>query len=393
MPSLTDGAIRQTLKRVDKSRQQISLADGEGRGTGRLVLILKPMPTRVTAEWMAQQWRDGRRTKSKIGSYPAMSLSNAREIFKRDFAGTILKGSSIKRGKRALADHIRSYVRSAFSWGIKAERDYRNTSPRRFKLVHNPAADILLSRRLWAPIKTSFRSDKNKFVEHSFNIFPEIYLERREQPTDSIEAFTVTLARPIIASLEDGHFTCLNHALMQDLGTIGQALVMRLFFHLSNLYDGHHIKRLSLTKRYDGVCNEWLGGLTVLKYPSMIERDPLGPHLRELISAKFLASYNIDRAKNGEGFVISFRPGSAFFDDYDRFYRRRERASAQFDFHGAQRVIAEPLRVAYFGEKRTGQKNAGIPYVPSKDVDRQAAAHSSELRGHARVHRLRARAG
>jgi len=35
-----------------------------------LVLILKPMPTRITAEWMAQQWRDGRRIKSKIGSYP-----------------------------------------------------------------------------------------------------------------------------------------------------------------------------------------------------------------------------------------------------------------------------------------------------------------------------------
>jgi hypothetical protein len=64
----------------------MSLADGEGRGTGRLVLILKPMPTRVTAEWMAQRRRAGRRTKSKIGSYPALSLSEAREIYKRDFA-------------------------------------------------------------------------------------------------------------------------------------------------------------------------------------------------------------------------------------------------------------------------------------------------------------------
>ena len=208
MPSLTDGAIRQAIKRVAKSRQQMSLADGEGRGTGRLVLILKPMPARVTAEWMAQQWRAGRRTKSKIGSYPALSLSGAREIFKRDFADTILKGSSIKiavdarpgtvadlfeayvknlkdsgkpswpkvenclnmivdtlggnrlardvtpddvlgilrpiyeRGKRALADHVRSYIRSAFSWGIKSERDYRTSSPRRFRLLHNPAADI-----------------------------------------------------------------------------------------------------------------------------------------------------------------------------------------------------------------------------------------------------------
>jgi hypothetical protein len=208
MPSLTDGAIRQALKRVAKSRRQEALIDGEGRGTGRLVLILKPMPTRVTAEWMVQQWRDGRRSKSKVGSYPAMSLSAAREIFKRDYAELILKGASIKiagdtrpgtvadlfdayiqnlkssdksswldtesnlnkaanilgrnrlareispddvlavlrpiyeRGKRSMADHMRSYIRSAYSWGIKAEHDYRNTSPRRFGLANNPAAGI-----------------------------------------------------------------------------------------------------------------------------------------------------------------------------------------------------------------------------------------------------------
>jgi integrase len=208
MPSLTDGTIRQALKRVEKSRKQETLTDGEGRGTGRLVLILKPMPTRVTAEWMAQQWRAGRRTKSKVGSYPAMSLSAAREIFRRDFAEVILKGRSIKiagdarpgtvadlfeayvrslkeagksswpdaeanlnkvatvlgsnhlardispddalgvlrpiyeRGKRAMADHVRGYIRSAYSWGLKSELDYRSTSPRRFKLTSNPAADI-----------------------------------------------------------------------------------------------------------------------------------------------------------------------------------------------------------------------------------------------------------
>jgi hypothetical protein len=55
MPSLTDGVIRQALKRVEKSRKQATLTDGEGRGTGRLVLFLKSMPTRVIADWMAQQ--------------------------------------------------------------------------------------------------------------------------------------------------------------------------------------------------------------------------------------------------------------------------------------------------------------------------------------------------
>ncbi|MGH6673770.1 MAG: tyrosine-type recombinase/integrase [Xanthobacteraceae bacterium] len=208
MTSLSDGAIRQAIKRVERSRRQTMLADGQGRGTGRLVLILKPMPKRVTAEWMAQQWRDGRRTKSKIGDYPPLSLSNAREIFNRDFAQLIARGASIKtasdtrpgtvgdlfdgyiqylkeadktswreaekglnkiaktlgrsrlarditpedvldvirpiweRGKPAMADHVRSYIRSAYSWAIKSEHDYRNSAPRRFKMVANPAAGI-----------------------------------------------------------------------------------------------------------------------------------------------------------------------------------------------------------------------------------------------------------
>ncbi|MGP0093756.1 MAG: tyrosine-type recombinase/integrase [Xanthobacteraceae bacterium] len=116
MPSLTDGAIKHALKRVEKTRKQTTMSDGEGRGTGRLVLVLKPMPTRVTAEWMAQQWRHGKRTKSKIGSYPALSLSEARQIFARDFAGVILKGSSIKiagdTSPGTVADLFEAYVKN-----------------------------------------------------------------------------------------------------------------------------------------------------------------------------------------------------------------------------------------------------------------------------------------
>ena len=70
MHSLTDGAIRRAIKQVEKSGKQADLADGEGRGTGRLVLALKAMPTRVTAEWMAQQWREGKRTKRKSAPIP-----------------------------------------------------------------------------------------------------------------------------------------------------------------------------------------------------------------------------------------------------------------------------------------------------------------------------------
>ena len=208
MPNLTDTTIKYAMKRVERTRKQEMLTDGEGRGTGRLALVIKPMPKRVTADWMAQQWRDGKRTKSKIGTYPTMPLADAREIFKRDFADVIQKGSSIRiasdsrlgtvadlfqayvaalksggksswrdaeksldnvanligrnrlareiapddvlgilrpiyeRGRRSMADHVRSYIRSAYSWGLKAEHDYRSAIPRRFRLVTNPASAI-----------------------------------------------------------------------------------------------------------------------------------------------------------------------------------------------------------------------------------------------------------
>jgi hypothetical protein len=54
MPSITDGEIRAALKRIEQSGKQETLVDGDGHGTGRLILVLKPMPTRVTADWMAQ---------------------------------------------------------------------------------------------------------------------------------------------------------------------------------------------------------------------------------------------------------------------------------------------------------------------------------------------------
>lgn len=208
MVALTDGAIRRALKLVEQSRKETTLADGEGRGNGRLILHIKPTPRRVIAQWLAQQWREGRRTKAKIGTYPLLSLAGAREIFQRDFAQAIQRGASIKlagdsrpgtvgdlfdayvrhlkeadkaswreaekglnkianilgrrrlareitsddvleiirpiyrRGKKSMADHVRSYIRSAYSWAIKSEHDYRNSSPRRFKLVANPAAGI-----------------------------------------------------------------------------------------------------------------------------------------------------------------------------------------------------------------------------------------------------------
>lgn len=211
-----------------------------------------------------------------------------------------------------------------------------------------------------------------RHVERDFSIFDEVMIERRESHRDPIVACTIVLADPIVQALEDEHFTCLNYGLMMRVSTIGQAIYMRLFFHFANLYDGRSGKRLFFAKRYDDICTEWLGGLVVTQHKSKIE-ERLGSHLSQLKDVDFLSSYSIEKAKtspeNG-GFVLTFRPGRTFFEDYDRFYRRRQQGTLQWDFDADQRQIGTPLQVAYlFAEKRTGQPVASIAYVNSKDVE------------------------
>jgi hypothetical protein len=229
-------------------------------------------------------------------------------------------------------------------------------------------------------IAAFFKNGQGKFYESRFNVFSHVLIERKNSYTDPIEACTITLAKPIIASLRDEHFTCLSHFLMMRLGTIGQALYMRLFFHFSNLYEEQSKKRLAFPKRYDDICNEWLGGLKVLAYKSDIIKDQLGAHLEQLISVQFLASYSIEKAKTRPGFVITFRPGPAFFQDYDRFYRHRKQGELQWDFQADRRDIAEPLRIAHlFTAKRTKQDVKQVTFSSSSDVEaaRQLLTHLS----------------
>jgi hypothetical protein len=78
-----------------------------------------------------------------------------------------------------------------------------------------------LSRALYEIRRTAitpFFNTDDRYIERDFNIFNELYFERRNSYTDPIELCRVTIAEPIIQSLRDLHFTCLNHFLMRRLG-------------------------------------------------------------------------------------------------------------------------------------------------------------------------------
>ena len=138
------------------------------------MLILRARPKRVIADWMAQQWRDGKRARrSSALTRPCRSRKHARcsnatsptpfrKVAVSRSAPTPARARSAirsratsrlskqpeelvelirpiyERGAKSMADHVRGYLHAAYSWGMKSEHDDRSTSPRRFRIPFNP---------------------------------------------------------------------------------------------------------------------------------------------------------------------------------------------------------------------------------------------------------------
>jgi hypothetical protein len=130
-----------------------------------------------------------------------------------------------------------------------------------------------------------------------------------------LQSCAITIPEIIQRSLEDRFFSCLNFSRIRGASTIEATLYIRLFHHFSNLHEHGSRNSVQVRKRYDAVCHEWLGGLTVLRHKSKIAREQLGPHLDNLVASKFLRSYSIEKNAKEDGFNITFLPRRAFFED------------------------------------------------------------------------------
>lgn len=190
--TITDADIRKALREVERgTKSSAVLSDAAPRGTGRLVLVVKP----GRAEWYARRFVGGRARKEKLGTFPAMPLALARQAFsvgpseaEQPGAGATLgemfegylqslrQGgkpsvaqaeklltaaakkigpgvpaadvtpadvvSVIKpvfaRGARVQADKYRMYMGAAFRWAMKATHDYRVEASRDWGIKSNP---------------------------------------------------------------------------------------------------------------------------------------------------------------------------------------------------------------------------------------------------------------
>lgn len=94
---LTEAGIKAAIRHAPGSgRAQTIIKDAGPRGAGRLALVVRPLATRIAAEWYAVYFRAGKRGLTKIGTYPDISLADAREKFRNEYAPTILRGAMPK---------------------------------------------------------------------------------------------------------------------------------------------------------------------------------------------------------------------------------------------------------------------------------------------------------
>ncbi len=88
---LTEPGIRSALKNLLTSgKRSLALKDPGTRGEGRLALIVRTGRNRLTTEWYIIWYEGGKRAMSKIGSYPIMSLAEARRTFREGYRPKIM---------------------------------------------------------------------------------------------------------------------------------------------------------------------------------------------------------------------------------------------------------------------------------------------------------------
>jgi integrase len=134
---ITDKKIQQVVRNAPASgKNVIELRDDGERGTGRLVLVIKPRAGRVTVEWYAVFFRRGKRAKAKIGSYPTMTVAEGRRIFLNEYAPAISAGLDPTAAKRQQVSA--GTVKELFSAYID---NLRRDEKRSAKIAH----DYLLS--------------------------------------------------------------------------------------------------------------------------------------------------------------------------------------------------------------------------------------------------------
>jgi integrase len=85
---IVESQIKAAMRAAVAGKARTELHDRGARGAGRLILVIRGKSTAAapSAEFFAAWYRSGKRVMSKLGSYPTISLTDARKRFREEFA-------------------------------------------------------------------------------------------------------------------------------------------------------------------------------------------------------------------------------------------------------------------------------------------------------------------
>jgi hypothetical protein len=188
--------------------------------------------------------------------------------------------------------------------------------------------------------------ETKEYLEMNFFFLPTVLFSNKNK---MIAECVVQVHDAIVTSLNRNHAIWLNYEKLRTLDTIGMVFYKRLFFHLSNTYRTTTMRStFKFEKDYEDICREWLGGLKPEKYKSRIDKQ-LGKYLESVKATGLISRFEILPRVRGTGFKLVFYPGVSFYDDYQEFYLRTSKRTAQLPERTASNP--QPLQlVAYFHE-------------------------------------------
>ena len=220
----------------------------------------------------------------------------------------------------------------------------------------------LNATRIWCSF---FDKETGEWKVLTFTLFTEALFSGRKH---QLRECVLTLHPRIIASLKNRHYFCINYNRLTRLEPIGMALFKHLFFQMSGTYSKLKDPNFNYERNYEAICTTWLGGLKILRYKSDILKDQLGRHLQDLKRIQLIKAFDFVRNEEG-GFKLVVKPGSGFFEDYDRYYGKYRQLPFPFKRAAEENTIKRPLELlSYFHKKRLGVEELAERIFPEREV-------------------------
>lgn len=128
---LTDATIRAAMREAQATGKSRTLADAGQRGDGRLVVMIRPGEASPLVELYSRQISGKKRTHTKLGNFPALSLAKAREKH-RELVPVIREGESIRHhlaSQRQARRELGTLGELVEAYAAHLERDGRRSAP------------------------------------------------------------------------------------------------------------------------------------------------------------------------------------------------------------------------------------------------------------------------